>query len=133
MNIDTITRPAHCAECNAVFPQTPAGGGAAGYAVAPDGRHICYACADVREIAQLKDRSKPFYAYVGKGIITTWTGGKLMTITASRPCALTRASNWHDKGSFKSIHAVDVHGGHWTGRGSEGLAIKLRAVKGGAQ
>lgn len=28
------------------------------------------------------------------------------------------------------IHAVDSHGGHWAGRGSEGISIKLRPVKG---
>ena len=122
-----------CADCGASFPQHPPGHcGRIGYATLPDGNRICYPCADKRQIEELKDRSKPFVAYVGKGILTSWTGGKLMAITSARPCCLTLPSNWHGK-DFASIHAVDVHGGHWAGRGSEGVAIKMRPVKGGAQ
>jgi len=92
---------------------------------------ICYPCADKLQVEDLKDRSKPFCAYVGKGNeITTWTGGKLMTIMRAWPCKLTRQSFTHDRNGYLSIHAVDVHGGHWAGRGSEGIAIKLRPVKG---
>lgn len=117
--------------CGAVFPVHGDGYcGASGYAVLPSGERICYACADKREIEELKDRSKPFVAYVGKGnTITTWTGGKLMTITRAWPCKLTRQSWTHSQNGYLSIHAVDVHGGHWAGRGSEGIAIKLRPVK----
>lgn len=105
--------------------------GGTGYAYPPDSdRPICYPCSDKRQIADLKDRSKPFIAYVGNGTITTWTGGKLMTITRSNHCQLTRDSWTHSRNGYMSIHAVDVHGGHWTGRGSEGIAIKLRPVKG---
>jgi len=117
-----------CADCGE--PCIPQGCGT-GYAVLNDGKRICYPCADNRQIEELKDRSKPFVGYVGKdNSITSWTGGKLMTITRAWPCQLTRPSNWHDSKSFMSIHAVDVHGGHWAGRGSEGIAIKLRPVKG---
>lgn len=116
--------------CGAAFPVHPAGYcGGTGYATLPDGERICYPCADNRQIEELRDRSKPFCAYVGNGVISTWTGGKLMTVTRAIPCALSRRSNWHDARSFKSIHAVDVHGGHWAGRGSEGVVIKLRPVK----
>ncbi len=117
----------YCVDCQQTFPKRE-GCGATGYATLPNETNICYHCADKRQIEDLKDRSKHFCAYVGKGIITTWTGGKLMTITSQRPCELTRRSFWHDSKSFKSIHAVDVHGGHWTGRGSESIAIKLRPV-----
>ena len=115
--------------CGATFPPVPAGGGAAGYAITPEGQHICYGCADKRQIADLKDRSKPFFAYLSGASITTWTGGKLMTVTRSRPCQLTRFSYTHNRNSFRSVHCVDVHGNHWAGRGSDGIAIKLRPVK----
>ena len=118
-----------CTDCGRPF-KLPLYTCGTGYATLPDGNRICYTCADRRQIEDLKDRSKPFNAYVGKGVITTWTGGKLMTITASQPCQLTWQSNWHDEKSFRSIHAVDAHGGHWAGRGSEGVAIKMRPVKG---
>lgn len=124
----------HCADCGALFPVFPVGhvGGTGRATFGPplDRKEICYPCADKRCIEALKDRSQSFLAYVGKGIITTWTGGKLMTITSAQPCQLTRASWTHGRKGYMSIHAVDVHGGHWTGRGSEGIAIKLRPVKG---
>lgn len=119
--------------CGAHFPPVPPQGGASGYAVRPDGVLICYDCAHKLELEALKDRSKPFFAYVGcnsnANLITTWTGHKLMTITSSRPCELTRFSFTHDRRSFRSIHAVDVYGGHWHGRGSAGVSIKLRPCK----
>lgn len=118
-----------CDDCKTIKPVQTNGG--TGYAYMPNSdKPICYNCADKRQIEDLKDRSKSFYAYLGKGVVTTWTGGKLMTVKWSRRCELTRRSNWHSRESYVSIHAVDVHGGHWTGRGSEGLAIKLRPVKG---
>jgi len=129
-----MTKQTNCSQCGAEFPVNPPGySGASGYAILPNKRRICYACADKRQIEALKDRSRPFVAYVGKGTITTWTGGKLMTITRSVPCQLTRQSWTHERNSYRSIRAVDVHGAHWAGRGSEGIAIKLRPVKGGAR
>ncbi len=125
--------------CGSVFPIHEKGYcGGTGYAVTPDGTRICYACADKAQIEALKDRSKPFCAYVSLVSkdswlgykITTWTGGELMRVTSARPCTLTRQSYTHDGRGYMSIHAVDVHGGHWAGRGSEGIAIKLRPVKG---
>lgn len=127
-----------CADCELALPTFgPGHCGATGYAILPNGNRICYPCADKREIAELKDRSRPFVAYVGschgKGCvphqIQTWTGGKLMTIIEAKPCKLTRQSFTHDRNGYYSIHAVDVHGGHWHGRGSEGVAIKLRPCK----
>jgi len=119
-----------CADCGQPFPVQPAGSCTTGYATLPKTeQRICYPCADKREIEELRDRSKPFCAYVGNGTITSWTGGRLMTITRATPCALTRQSWTHDRRHFKSIHAVDVHGGHWAGRGSVGVVIKLRPVK----
>jgi len=85
--------------------------GATGYAYDKHDNVLCYDCADKAQIEELKDRSKPFVAYVGKdNSITTWTGGKLMTITRAWPCQLIRQSNWHNSKGYMSIHAVDVHG-----------------------
>jgi hypothetical protein len=130
MKTETCT-DTNCSRCNALFPEPPKGGGAAGYATLPDDSRICYACADAMQIEELKDRSKSFCAYVssdGKQI-TTWTGGKLMDVTQSWPCALSRRSNWHDEKSYRCIRAKDVHGNRWYGRGSAGVVIKLRACK----
>lgn len=119
-----------CHDCQQTKPIGREGSCATGYCAITAHCRICYACADLRQIESLKDRSKPFLAYVGKdNSITTWTGGKLMTITRAWPCSLTRQSFTHDRKSYLSIHAVDIHGGHWAGRGSEGIAIKLRPVK----
>lgn len=102
-----------------------------GYAVRSDGKRICYACADAAQREELTDRSRPVFAYVSCGgrSIGTWTGGKLMDVISSRPCKLTRQSYTHDSKSYKSIRARDIHGKEWFGRGSEGICIKLKAVK----
>ena len=116
-----------CMTCKAVKPVGTSGG--TGYA-RPRGCDglLCYGCADLAQIADLKDRSKPFSAYVSSDghSITTWTGGHLMRVTRSRACRLTRQSYTHSRNSFASFHAVDVHGGHWHGRGSPGICINLR-------
>lgn len=120
-----------CGCCKKTFPvQTD---GAAGYAYFSEygDKPICYVCANKIEVEHLKDRSKPYVGYLGDGVVTTWTGGELMKITMIRGCTLTRRSHWHSRDSFCSVHAVDPHGGHWAGRGSEGIAIRMRPVKGG--
>lgn len=118
-----------CACCRKV-KATSGNGCSTGYAVMPTDELYYYNCADVNQREELKDRSKPFVAYVdsaGKNI-TTWTGGVLARITQSWPCQLTRRSFWHGNG-YSCIRAVDVHGGKWFGRGSPGIAIKLRPCK----
>lgn len=121
-----------CSDCGAICIPTGCGTGYATYA--RDTKHetrVCYSCADKRQREELKDRSKPFCAYVSSDghEITSWTGGKLMKVVESFPCVLTRQSFTHDRKSFMSLRAVDCHGGHWFGRGSSGIAIKLRPVK----
>lgn len=105
--------------------------GGTGYATLrkPKGARVCYSCADKRQREELKDRSKPFVAYVSGNLITSWTGGVLMHVVERRTCKLTRPSFTHDRRSFCSVRAKDVHGGHWYGRGSDGIAIKLRPCK----
>lgn len=121
------TTPERCFDCSSECIPTGIG---TGYAVFPDGHRVCYTCADKRQREELRDTSKPFVGYVSTsgGEITSWTGGKLMTITDRRPCRLTRQSWAHGK-DFSSIRAVDCHGHMWFGRGSPGVAIRLRAAK----
>jgi hypothetical protein len=117
-----------CADCGAVcIPSTSS----TGYATYAAGTRVCYSCADKRQREELRDRSKPFCAYVSSDEkqITTWTGGQLMKVLDAKPCKLSRVSFTHDMKSFMSIRAVDCHGGYWFGRGSAGICIKMRPVK----
>ena len=116
-----------CSDCGAPFVASDC---TPGYATLQNRRRVCYLCCDKRQREDFKDRSEPFFAYLAGDKITTWTGGHLMNVTRSRPCRLTRLSFTHEKRGYRSIHAVDVHGGHWSGRGSDGIAIKLHPVKG---
>jgi len=100
----------------------------AGYATLPDSRRICYACADAAQREELKDRSRPFCAYLsGDGSkVVTWTGGELMRVT--------RETGWRIFGSSRNrgacVTATDCHGQRWHGRGAgRGMAIKLRPCK----
>lgn len=129
----TSPLPTHCTKCNAPFPIHPPGySGGSGYACLASGGVVCYSCADALQRDELKDHSKPFGAYVSSDgqTITTWTGGRLMDVVRSQPCALTRASYTHDSRSYRSIRARDVHGNLWHGRGSAGVCITLRPMKG---
>ncbi len=118
-----------CSDCGNTFPIK--GVTSPGYAVTRDEKKICYDCATKRDILELKDRSKPFCAYVSSDskTITNWPGRQLMTVTHSEPCKLTRQSFTHDRKSYRSIWAKDVHGGMWYGRGSASILIKLRPIK----
>ncbi len=102
-----------------------------GHAVTPDNQRICYACVDARQREDLKDRSRPFQAYLSgpddtRLSVTTWTGGKLMSVT--------RATPWHIFGSRHNVglcvRATDCHGKHWSGRGAgRSMSIILRPCK----
>jgi hypothetical protein len=119
-----------CACCHKV-KATSGNGCTTGYAVMPTDELYCFDCADVSQREELKDRSKPFVAYVdsyGENI-TTWTGGVLARITHRRHCRLTRQSFMHDRRDYSSFRARDCHGQNWYGRGSPGIAIKLRPCK----
>ena len=85
---------------------------------------------DISERRALLERDKPFYAYVSSDgrHVTGWKGNVLGTVTSSRTVRLTRCSYVHGA-TIQAIHVVDVHGGHWHGRGSPGISIKLRACK----
>ena len=121
-----------CESCGTIAEFSAANSCGTGYAVTSDNRMTCYSCARARSIEALRDRSRSFVAYISSDgrSITDWSGGMLARVTDSRPCLLTRASHWHDRHSYRSIHAVDPHGGHWHGRGSPGVCITLRPCKG---
>lgn len=122
-----------CHACRAVhvLPGTVKAnpGGGAGYAITPDEQMICYPCADASERDRLKT-AEAFGAYLSRDgkRVTTWTGGELGQVTRWNYCRLTRRSNWHGT-DYRTVRVVDVHGAQWHGRGSPGIAIKLRRAK----
>ena len=119
-----------CDDCETLCRPSGCGTGYACLTGKDDGKRVCYRCADARQVADLKDRSAPFCAYLssdGKSV-TTWIGGKLMRVDGSKPCALSRMSYTHSPKTFRTVWATDTHGGRWIGRGSPGICIKLRAI-----
>lgn len=126
----------NCTNCGAAFPVFPPGhSGASGYAITPgpEGREvkICYDCADKAQRADLVGATR-FTGYLsGDGErFTTWTGGELGKVVASRPCKLTRQSFTHDRRTYRSVRVVDVWGKVWFGRGSPGIVLTLHKAKG---
>lgn len=101
-----------------------------GTAHCPDGREICWACADAEQVAALKDRSKPAGGYLSQDgrTLTTWTGGKLGDVVRSTPVRLARWSHWHGR-TIQAIRVRDVHGAMWYGRTSPGMCVSLRPCK----
>lgn len=98
-----------------------------GYAVTPDGRKICPACADSEQAAEMSRTpiGGRFFAYLSSDgrNVTTWTGGVLGRVTRT-------TSN--DRQTF--VRVVDASGGHWAGIGpsESGTYVSLRRVKGSA-
>lgn len=105
-------------------------GGACGYAVTPNNEMLCFPCADAdqRESLETGNRCVGYLSADGKSL-TTWTGGILGKVTDWNPCKLTRVSYTHGK-SYRSVRVTDCHGSEWYGRGSPGIAISLRRIKG---
>lgn len=86
---------------------------------------------DIRERRELLDRSKPFTCYLssdGKRA-TGWKGNKLGDVVRSNSVRLTRRSYTHGAYIW-AVRVRDVHGALWYGRGSPGIVITLRAMKG---
>jgi len=122
-----------CHDCRTVLPCPPEKDSlVTGYARCDDGKSlVCYSCCDKRQVEELRDRSKPFHAYLsGDGLtVGTWTGGKLMDVVSRWSCKLSRRSWAHGK-DYSSVRARDVHGALWYGRGSPGVCITMRPRKG---
>ncbi len=95
-----------------------------------DGREICWACADREQVEGLRDRTKPAGGYLSSDgkTVTTWTGGKLGTVTSSTTIHLAKYSWIHGK-TMQAIRVRDIHGGMWYGRTSPGVCVNLRPLK----
>jgi hypothetical protein len=94
-----------------------------GYATMPDGKRVCYACADASERERMRTADSMFaYVSTDSRSITTWTGGKLATVTAV----------WtSDRARKTYVQATDVHGTRWYGQGPSetGNYVNLRRAK----
>ena len=95
-----------------------------GTAHSPDGRSMCYGCADSEQAAEVADQeTKVFAAYLsgdGKNI-TTWTGGVLMRVTQHG------TGRGGFGGEMHYIRARDVDGRNWYGKnGGTGMHIAMR-------
>lgn len=93
-----------------------------GTAHLPDGREICYACADEMQRADLltSDRFTGYVSSDGK-CLTTWTGGRLGSVS------IGHRHPWSRERSY--IRAYDLHGQTWHGTGAPGMWCNLRKCK----
>lgn len=76
-------------------------------------------------------QSDRFTAYVSSDgrEVTTWTGGNLGSISRSTPVKLARWSAFHGSHVY-AYRVIDFDGARWHGRGSPGMVITLKRVKG---
>lgn len=74
-----------CDDCGQPFPTFELGYcGGSGYADFPDGKRVCYPCADIRQRNELATADHYFGYLSNDGRqITTWTGGDLLNVTSS--------------------------------------------------
>jgi len=97
-----------------------------GYGVDSSGKKHCYACCHAQDLAQLKDTTKPFFAYVngdGKSI-TNWPGSTLMRITSES------TGRGGFGGRMYYYRAIDANGQQWHGKNAgRGMCIKLKACR----
>lgn len=104
--------------------------GASGYAIRPDGAHICYPCADAEQRAALLTANTYMGYLSGDGSqITTWTGGTLATVTTATERRVGFGA-WR-KGEGRTYwKAVDVHGQRWHGTSpGRGMFARMRKSK----
>jgi hypothetical protein len=102
------------------------GAGTTGYARKRDTSEcICYACADDEHRADMQ-RSGECFAYLdvdGKHI-TTWSGGKLLTVTREWQ---TSAGGFAGNVQITRVWARDTAGSMWHGRGpGRGMYVRLK-------
>jgi len=101
------------------------------YAMDSEGRVYSDLGAFQADARALAERKGPFVGYVGaRGDLTTWKGQVLAQAWHSCACKLTRTSFMHSARSYRSYWFRAPDGGLWYGRGSVGLSIKVRPVKG---
>lgn len=113
-----------CADCGQTFPHSDSYG--------LNGRDdaakmVCYACCYLRDIEQLKDRTKPFCAYLScdSTELHNWPGkslGRVCNLSSSR-------SGWNGTRIYR-FNVCDVHGQWWSGRGAgAGMFCTIRPMK----
>jgi hypothetical protein len=134
-----LSLPLDCGHLTTRTDFRPGYSGGSGYATTPEGKRICYPCADDREREHLRtdDRIVGYlqvydrtivsynggiYRYnPGGSKVTTWPGGDLMRVTSLKR---TR----HNIGGFIfRLTAIDVHGQHWYGTSpGPGMYCRMR-------
>lgn len=107
-------------------PTEPRPAHTTGYAVASDGRKMCFACADDAERAALR-RATRFTAYLSGDLarVTTWPGGELATVTSHvvRRVGFGGATRVY-------FRAVDGGGSVWHGQSAgPGMVATMRLSK----
>ena len=113
-----------CETCGKVAPNSESYGILGGSAKSMH----CYRCCHARDVAELKDTTKPFCAYLsGDGkAITNWPGECIARVTQSSHSR----TGWNGAQIYR-IRAIDVHGQIWHGMGAgPGRFVTLRAFKG---
>jgi hypothetical protein len=93
-----------------------------GRATLPDGRHVCYDCADAWQREELRTvRSFTAYLTDEGRTISTWSGGTLGRVVQSG----TGSAGYCGTATY--VQVVDCHGQRWHGRGpGVGMYIRLR-------
>lgn len=117
----------NCSTCGAAFPIHPAGySGGTGYASHADGSKVCYSCADTEQRAELTTANVYGVYLSGDGkSLTTWTGGKLATVTHE-----SDAKTGFYGSTIRSVRAVTPDGSHWYGKGrGRGMCLTVRRNK----
>ena len=124
---------AHCGEA-IYFPIRADGGYSCGTGYARiHGDLVCYPCADKYQAESMRDASEAFGFISSDGkSLTSWSGGKLGTVVRKVATALPFGRRFsHVHGShYYAFQVRDVHGQYWHGKSSQGVAIRLRRMKG---
>jgi hypothetical protein len=117
------------ADCGHEYQGPGPEGGAAGYATRQDGKTVCYPCADDGERERLlTERSIFCYLSSDGKTLTTWTGGKLMTVTSHKTARVGFRGIDGKSPVRHYLQAHDVHGAHcWIGTSpGPGMYARMR-------
>lgn len=123
--------PEFVADCGHLIPALPLSHvGGAGYATIEDKgmMTMCYPCCDAYQREAMKT-AKSYNAYFSgdKSFITSWTGGKLATVTYYRSAAVGFG---HNPRRYY-IRAITEDGARWYGTSpGPGMFCRLRRAKG---
>lgn len=124
---ETVT----CAETGKQFTIAHDGEHTFNYALGHDGRIFSNEGVDLAERRELLDRSRPFTGYIssdGKSL-TGWKGNVLGRVVSSSTVRVAQWSAFHGK-TMNAYRIRDCHGAMWHGRGSAGMSINIRPMKG---